>query len=286
MYLRYLDYFLALAKYKNFSEAAAQLYISQSSLSKKIKKLEDILGLTLFLRSSTGVKLTHEGEIYLRYALEIKQLESRCLASLQLKETAPLLQIGCIPSMKEYGVVDLVSSFMNKTGISCKIITKPSGDLESMLMEQDLDLAFVKNPKHLDELNIIPFKKDHLVVIVPKNHPLASLEMISFADLKDEPLILEPENSRPYRLIISLCEQSGFTPEVRYTDHFVENILEFVRQGFGVSLLMSKLVEGHLEGLKAIPVTPDVIASITLCTKKSTPITESMQAFITYTKNI
>jgi DNA-binding transcriptional LysR family regulator len=281
MFLRYLNYFLALAKYRSFSEAAEQLYISQSSLSKKIKSLEDSLGVKLFLRNPSGVKLTEYGEIYLKYAKSIKRLEDQCVASLS-RVNNEHISVGCIPSMKEYGVVDLVSSFMNKTDIHCKIVTETSGDLEEHILQKQLDIAFVKNPTHTDDLIIYPFTKDHLVAVLPKDHPLAKKETITFRDLEHENFILEPVNSRPYRLIVSLCQKEGFTPTIGYTDRFVENILEFVRNHLGVSLLMSKLVEDNLDGLVAIDITPNVIADITLCVNKETKINDSLQAFIDF----
>lgn len=74
MDLQYLDNFLALAHYRSFSAAADACYISQSSFSKRIMRLENNLGVTLFERSTRQVSLTEYGQIYLKYAQQIKTL--------------------------------------------------------------------------------------------------------------------------------------------------------------------------------------------------------------------
>ncbi|GAF60404.1 Cyn operon transcriptional activator [Psychrobacter sp. JCM 18903] len=68
MILRHIKYFLAVAKYQSFTQAAASLYVSQPALSQQIKQLEEGLGATLFDRSGRRVTLTDAGDVYARYA--------------------------------------------------------------------------------------------------------------------------------------------------------------------------------------------------------------------------
>lgn len=265
---KYLESFLALTKYDNFSEAANSLYISQSTLSKNIKKLEHELDVQLFNRTN-GVSLTPYGEAYLKYASEIHNLYKQAEEELKrMKNEEVALKIGTIPSSTEYGILDFLIRFMKDTGIQCEIITEPSGKLETMLQKGEIDFAFVKNHQSPD-LTVIPYQSDHLVAVLPNNHHLAQQKTINLADLREDNFFLEPLNSRPYKLCIQLCKSVGFSPKVTYTDHYIENLIEFVKKGLGVSLLMSKLVPQRHSSVVAIPVKPNATANVEVCyTKK------------------
>lgn len=281
MDLRYLDSFLALAEYNNFSDAAASLYVTQSSLSKNIMKLESNVGTKLFQRTPTGTSLTKYGKIYYDYAKKISGLQSECdnLIKKSLSEEVSL-RIGGIPSVADYGILDLIMDFMNDTGVHCKITTNQSSALEKELVDNELDVAFIKNIENKKLKNIF-YKRDQLVAVLPITHPLAKSKMINILDLKNENFIFEPVNSRPYKLCVELCKNQGFTPNIVYADRFIENIVEFVKNGFGISLLMSNLVPEDDEIVK-IPVVPNTIAKISLCYLDNNQNQKLKEKFIDY----
>lgn len=285
MALRYIDSFLALAKYGNFSDAAVALYTSQSSLSKNIKKIENELQVKLFYRSMTGASLTPYGKIYLKYALQIKDLESRCNNTIKdLKAKQSTLKIGTIPSASEYGILNLIFDFTKHENIKCQISNLTSSQWEKGLLNGTLDLAFIKNPEN-KKLSKENFKHDHLVAVISEQNPLSQRKQIKITDLKNEDFILEPVNSRPYKLCLSLCQQAGFKPNVIYADHFIENIVDFVNKDLGVALLMSKLINPNMQGIKAIPVVPAVSAQINLCFLNNHVKDFEKEKFINYIKN-
>lgn len=265
MKLQYINEFLALARYKNFSDAANSLYMSQSSISKNIKKIGEDLNVKLFNRTSQGISLTSYGKIYLKYALQIKDLESRCDNTIRdTQNIAPKLRIGTIPSAKEYNILNTIFDFMRYSKINCKIENNTSSQLEKKLLNNELDIAFIKNPES-QKFTMFPYCQDKLVAVLPANHFLANKDQINLTDLKNEDFILEPINSRPYQLCINLCQKNGFTPNVIYADRYIENILEFVQKGIGISLLMSKLIPENFSGVKTVPITPSTYAKIEIC---------------------
>lgn len=285
MELRYIESFLAVVKYKNFSEAAASLYISQSSLSKNIKKIEDKMDVRLFERTMTGTSLTKYGKIYLKYARQIKDLESRCdnlIHDQKLKQNA--LNIGTIPSASEYGILNAIFDFANSEHIKVRITNNTSGELEKDLLDGKLDLAFIKNPENKN-LSSVNYEHDQLMAIISDDNPLSKKSSIKISELKNQDFILEPINSRPYTLCVNLCKKAGFTPNVIYADRFVENIIDFVKKDLGVSLLMDKLVDKNSQGIKAIPITPKVSANINLCFLKNSHKNKEKDSFINYINN-
>lgn len=278
---KYLECFLALAKYQNFSEAAEQMYISQSSFSKIIKKLENDLGVQLFNRTSGGASLTEYGESYLPYArkiINLYQQAEREIAQIKSKEEA--LKVGTIPSAAEYGILDFLIKFMNDTGYQCQISTSPSSQLEEELAAGKLDFAFIKNCQN-PHFECIPYQSDRLMVVLPANDPLAGQKSVKLEQLQDRNFILEPVKSRPYQLCLSLCQAAGFNPKVIYTDHYIENITAFVKKGLGVSLLMGKVIPKD-PALAAIPVLPNTTAQITACYLPKVAANSSQEALLKY----
>lgn len=284
MDLRYIDSFLAVAKTNNFSDAADSLYISQSSLSKNIKKIEEDMNVKLFERTGSGNVLTTYGKIYLKFARRIKDLESRCEnVILDEKEKQGKLKIGTIPSASEYGILNLVFDFIKDSGTQCQISNSTSSQLEKELLSGQLDMAFIKNPEN-KKISKVNFQNDYLVAVLSENDSLAKKQKLKLKELKNRDFIFEPVNSRPYQLCVALCKSAGFSPNVIYADHYIENIIDFVRKEIGISLLMSKLVPKNAEKIKIIPIEPLVSAKINLCYLNNNQSKELKEKFVNFVK--
>lgn len=288
METEYLNNFAVLAKTGNFSEAADILFISQSTLSKRIHKLENALGVTLFNRTTKHVELNESGKIFLRYAKHMLALEEQCLNELQsmLPRENTILKIGSIPSMSNYGITELVSEFIRTRNISVQVSTGQSGKLEKMLLNNQCDFAFIRQVH--DPNNQLIKKKytsDKLVAVLPKAHPLSGSQCLSIPELRKEHFVLQPANSRPYNYCIAICKKHGFTPNVIFTDSQIDNIVDFVAKGLGVSLLMEKLVT-YLENDKVhiAEIQPTVSTDITLCYNKNLLLSGEHKHFVNFVK--
>lgn len=245
-------------------------------------RLEADLGVKLFERTTRQVELTVYGKIYLKYAEKINLLGQQAVDEINRRHSENEgLIIGGIPSINEYGILDLVTEFIAKMHIHCQVKTAPSEDLEEMLAKQRIDFAFVKNVQKIELFTELPYTKDHLVAVLPKNHPLADQKSVQISQLKRENFVFQPENSRPYELCIQICEAAGFTPNVIYSDRIVENILNFVKKGLGVSLLMGKLIPTD-ENLVVLPIEPTVTADINLCYLKNQKLNHFQNEFVTF----
>ena len=268
MHLEHLDSFLAVVEYRNFSQAARSLGISQSSLSKRIKALEDALGFRLFDRTTKDVRLTDVGSLYLSYADRIADLQEEF--AMQLARRFPNdegLVFGTLPSSADYGLTDLISGFMKETGYPCLLFTARSEDLEVMLAEGRCDFAFIKNNDGAYDFRCVPIIDDHLVFVMPRTHPLADRNSVEVRELRDERLFLEPKGSRPYNECVALCEAAGFSPNIVGTDSQITNIVDYVGLGMGTALLMSRIVPDS-PSIATVPISPSVTANITLCARQ------------------
>lgn len=115
MHYNQVEYFLAIVNAGGFSRAAETIFVSQSSLSKQIKALEEELGTELFNRKVPGCKLTESGEIFLKYATVVRKQHLELLESIASSNNKYLyrIKLGSLPilSLKSYGFTSLIADF-------------------------------------------------------------------------------------------------------------------------------------------------------------------------------
>lgn len=240
--------FVVLAQTCNYLQAADQLFISQSSLSKHIKALERELGVELFNRTTRRVQLTEHGRVFLPFARKIASVAhdaNVALANASDNERR-VLDIGSIPVMVPYGITKVLHDFESQHPNTRLRITEGEADqLRDLLRDRTLDLAFIRewdgdvsrNNEDI-EFETAGFATDQLAAVLPSGHPLSSRPSIRLAELANEEFLLLPKGTVMNALVTDACAAEGFTPEVRYRGTRAENIIDLVARGMGVSLLM------------------------------------------------
>ena len=240
--------FVVLAQTCNYLQAADQLFISQSTLSKHIKALERGLGVELFNRTTRRVQLTDQGRVFLPFARKLSMLAHDAEVALADAEDNErrVLDIGSIPVMVPYGITKVLHYFEAQHR-DCKLrITEGEADqLRNLLRTGELDLAFIRewdgdvaNEGDDSEFETTEFAEDQLAVVVPSGHPLAERPSIRLRELANEEFLLLPKGTVMDALVTDACAMEGFVPEVRYRGTRAENIIDLVARGMGVSLLM------------------------------------------------
>ena len=287
METQYLKEFVQLAEKENFLEAAEDLFISQSSLSKHIKSLEKELGTTLFDRTTRKVKLSPYGSLLLPYAKQILRLQDEYAHAFatQTAQNQHLIKLASIPSMPQYGITDYIVHFKQQhPQIDFQIQQEVSSRLENLLREKKCDLAFIReleDPHH--EFHKLPFFTDHLTAVLPVNHPLAEAKRLSLTELKQDNFLLMPRNSRPYKVCIKACQASGFEPQVTFTTHNLENIIDLVTKGMGIALLMKQLacyLADKNPAIRIIDIEPRIESHIALCCLAHTALSPQARDFL------
>lgn len=285
MDISYLHEFVILAETGNFLETSEILFISQSSLSKHIKAIESEVGCPLFDRSTRRVCLNEYGKTLLGYAKEIVNLQYQYTMALanQSKKVQHTLSIGSIPMMTPYHITDVIMKFKKEyKSYSVHLVEGESEELKELIRQNKCELAFIRSENEPDEeFTKLPYTTDRMVAVLPALHPLARKNYISLEELKGEDFLFLPPDSLLYRLCIKSCQEAGFSPNVTYTGKLAENILDLVRQGMGISLLMQKPIE-HLAGpsLSLVPVTPKIETEIKICYKKGTELSAAAKHFL------
>lgn len=283
MILEDIKMFLTLAECKNYTNAADALYISQSSLSKRIQRMEQAAGVKLFTRTTKSVELSQYGEIYYKYAKQIQTASEACTREIQESIShGSSLVIGCIPSITQHAIPTLIFQYMSESGVHCQIQTERSSVLEQKLLAGELDFAFIRDVNTSLPLQALPFVTDHMMVVLPKSHRLANRQAVFVKELDKETFLLHPKETRPYNKVIALCHKEKFEPNVVYNDSHMRNICSLVASGMGISLLMEHLIPPDIEGIRTIPLAPEVTSQITLCCTAERHLTTQQRDFLAF----
>lgn len=232
-------------KERSFTKAAQNLYISQPSLSARIKKIEEIIGEPLFDRSTTPLQLTEVGKVYIEAAEEITQIEQRVenyindLAGLKTGNLA----VGASTLFAAYVVPSLITQFNQKfPDVHIQLIEGNTAELEEMLGSNALD--FVIDNYHYDSIlyNKELYCEENILLAVPKHFAVneeLGMYQLSYKNIKnknylsrkypavplgrfaDIPFIMLTQGNDTRTRGDRLCRNVGFKPNI---------VLEFNQQ--------------------------------------------------------
>jgi DNA-binding transcriptional LysR family regulator len=242
--LRHLRYFVAVAEELHFGRAAEHLHLAQPPLSQQIRKLEEMLGLTLFDRSSRSVSLTAAGQVFLERARRTLRNVQRDVEETQSigRGEVGSLHIGFVGSAmltvlptifrKYREAYPSVRLHLHESFTAKVIEGLESGALDAGLL-RDGDPADVRSSLVATTIYAEPF-----VVVLPATHPRAGQRSISPAALRGEPFVYYPRSAgaHAYDKPLSLCEEHGFRPQIVQEAHNWLTILRLIGAGLGVSI--------------------------------------------------
>lgn len=289
MTLKQLTYFLEIAKMRNFTKAAANLYISQSALSKTVKAMESELGVQLIDKTVNHFKLTPEGEIFYQKGLiAIKNINSE-LEDLygSLGTEKGHITVGIPPVIGTAYFTSIIYKFRNMyPDVELKIIEAGANTIKKWVSEGEADIGVVILPVSNDDFNVIPIVTAENVLLVNKNHPLAQYDEVSFKMLKDERFIALNSTFMLYDQIISLCRISGFEPNIVCESSQWDFITEMVVLDQGVSILPRPILKRYnSDKLKLISLKdPSFSWNIAIIFKKDKYISRIIKSFIELSK--
>jgi DNA-binding transcriptional LysR family regulator len=239
--LRHLRYFVAVAEELHFGRAAERLHLAQPPLSQQIRKLEELLGYPLFIRTSRSVKLTEAGEAFLQRA-------RRTLRNVQrdLEETRSIgrgdvgsLHIGFIGSAVLFTLPSIFRSY-RQAYPSVRLHLHES--FTSMVMEGlengSLDAGILRDSDPAQGIHVTAIFSEQFVAVLPAGHPCAKQKSISPASLRGDPFIYYPRSAgaRAYEKPLTLCEEHGFRPQVVQEASNWLTILRLIGAGLGVTI--------------------------------------------------
>ena len=259
-----LKTFIFLSKVKNFTLAAEQLFIAQSTVTNRISELEKEVGKKLFTRGSKTVKLTEAGEIFLRYAERILELQSTSIEEMNaLSSHSRKFSIGAINATYEIYVKPLVDECLKNNSItSIKVMLGHSLDLIQQLQDNMLDMVF----------SAIPFKRLGYACDVYDVDRVALVCKKGLNEYADG-VTKEQLSKLPYLMCdFTLSEAGVFIRSLFPKNHIfrldVDNsskLLPYLENGLGYSFLPYKLVKDKIESgvLEEVPLKDFTAPNVT-----------------------
>ncbi len=256
-----LEYFLQVAATGSYTEAAELMFTTQSNVSKQILALEKELRVQLFERTARRANLTAAGQALLpRAQAVVAAQEQLCRAMAACNGEQTPLRLYAIPVMGMHGVTDVIAGFHREHPlIQLQVVESESIDLLQELESGRCDVAYMRlnraDPNRFDRLTVM---EDRFAVVLPAGHPLSSRQQIDPAELREEAFLQLNEKTRLFGVVQQICAQAGFEPRVLFTGDHIDNILDLVAKGMGISILMEQAVRRqHTPGLAVVPLQSD-----------------------------
>ncbi|MGO4344008.1 LysR family transcriptional regulator [Paenibacillus sp. MCAF9] len=241
MDLKHLNYFVAVAEAGSFTQAARKLHVTQPSLSKMVRLLEEDLGAQLIDRSSKQIELTDAGISILRSAKQI--IQSFEDMSSELEEVVKLkkgtLRLGIPPMVGGYFLPLIIEKFLSHyPQIRLHVIEQGGKSLEQDILHGELDFSMVILPvKDVERYHILPCINENLRLVVHAEHKLAGQSMIEMKQLESEPFIMFRKDFTIHHLIKEHCEAAGFEPKIVFESSQWDFMTEMIAAKYGVTLL-------------------------------------------------
>ena len=283
--LRQIKYFIEVAKREHVTEAANSLHVAQSAVSRQIAKLEEELGVDLFIREGRNVRLTPIGEVFLkRMEQAIHVIED---AEQVIKEyTDPekgTIYIGFVSSLALYILPTLISAFRRDyPNVKFKLVQGTYHELKGYVIKGKTNMALLAPvPIQEKRLKGTVLSTENIVALLPVKHPKAKQKSVKLHELRDESFIMFPENYILRDIIVQACEQIGFTPNITFEGDDIDAIKGLVSAGLGISLVPdSTLVENLPRATVIVPVIePAVTRTIGMIIPKDRELLPTEQIF-------
>lgn len=291
MEIESLRYFITLCELKSFTEAAYHCNLSQSSLSKQIRKLEQEFGVCLLQRTTHQIKVSEAGELVLSYARDMVAKHDSCLKQLQERFDQYTIRLGCMPVLSPYHIPRMFHEFTKQyPELSLEIIESKAKDILDHIDDYD---AILIRPFLLEaktQYQVFPLYDDQLCIVVSIHHPLAKRKEVSMQDLKNEAFIFPVPGSGGYEVYAKACTKAGFTPNILYELPQTNTMLSFVEENIGIAFSFYKVYEEYTNpNLKMIPIQEPLHYPIALVHKRNKILTciqkEFLHHCVQYSKN-
>lgn len=289
--LRQLTYLLEIAKHMNFTKAAEALHLSQPTLSKMVKNIEEELGVSLFDRSGKYVQLTDSGEI----AVQQIQVIVQAVQDLHhlLDDVSNLkkgtITIGLPPVVGSVFFTRVIAKFQIKhPNIHFQLVEEGAKNVENLVQNRKLDLGVVVGPVDTSNFETLPFIYQKLALIIHRSHPLAEQSSVSLQQLRNEPFILFPSGYAVRNHVIHACRSIGFDPSVVYESSQWDLLAEMVASNAGISIIPETICSKITcpEVLTLPLVEPSIPWNLVIIWPKDHYVSYAMREFISFSQEL
>lgn len=291
MQIHQLRYVLKVAEKKSFSAAARELFIAQPSLSQQVLKLEQELGISLFIRHSKSVSLTEAGEHFIASAERIlnnmEQLSDRMDKFSRMQDGT--LRVGMLWIAGYLNLPSILTDFHQRhPGITYKVTVDGSKALLQMLLARSLNAAFIISYEPVlrkeEDLYYQKLQDDYYVAVVNKAHPFAKRDVLSMEEFHRQNIIMPSKDSAFRRELEQVFDQHFVLPQIICETSQSDIGMQLAEQGLAVYFSSNSIAHRlKTENHVIVPLETDLHRTIFYVTLKELldyPITKAFTAFV------
>ncbi|MHC5230149.1 LysR family transcriptional regulator [Enterococcus sp. LJL99] len=282
MELRVLTYFLTVARERTISQAAKILHVSQPTLSKQLKELEEELGVQLFIRGNREITLTEDGVYLQNRGNEILSLVTTTTTNLQKNEViSGDLSIGG-GETQAFQWISLIFNELIKEypDIAIHLYSGNADDVKEKIDKGLLDFGLVIDPVDKQKYDYVRLPlADHWGILISENHSLATEQVITPKQLNNQPLLISNQSLVDNQL----AEWLGGNLEhfhVVGTYNLLYNASLLVKESELVALCIDGIINTKDSGLAFVPFSPPLVASVNIIWKKKQVFSNVAKLFL------
>ncbi|MTK06194.1 MAG: LysR family transcriptional regulator [Hungatella sp.] len=291
---RYLTYILTIAKKGNMTKAAEELFVSQSTLSQYLSKLESELGTPLFYRSKGRLTLTPAGSLYIEAAQKVMSIKNVLYQNIQNIENRGHITVGVTSQFGLTMLTDIIPAFkVRYPDIIIEISETNLPGLTRMILEESIDCGIMAmnetDPFTSDQVTIL--REEEVLFSVPINHPYRKknpdkpIQIGEFAEnFGEENILLSKKGSTLRRLTDMVLDHASWIPSTVCETNSISTTRSMVAMGIGVTFI-SESCAVEREHVAYYSVEPKLTRLNTLVTRKNWIQSQASQDFCNAIKN-
>ena len=287
--IKQLRYFVGIVEANGFSEAAKKLYVSQPTLSKAMKHLEENLGVQLIYMSGKKVQITDCGrQLYAMAKGVIEQHDSIFRAMHDLTSLQKgVIRVGIPPIIGTCVFPSLIAGFIGLyPGIEFQIDQHGAKHIQLLVDKGELDVGFTICPVITGAFDVVPVVEDKNVLVVSTQHQLAGCGRGRYEQLRNEKFVLLGEEYMLNSNIVNGCREAGFEPRVLVEASQWDFIVQLVKINMGISIIPRRILDMYPEpSIAQVDIEhPSSLWRVVMVTKKNQYLSFAVQTFVTYMK--
>ena len=248
--LMQVEGFLEVARRGSVSRAAEALFITQPTLTARLKALERDLGTPLFLRTPHGMRLTDAGRAWIPYAERALRalVDGRDALAQVMTASAGHLMIAAAPAVSTYVLPELLERFVAAhPRVEVSVRTGHSEDVVELVLRDEVQIGLGRTIRHPD-LELRPFHTEDLVLVCAPDHPFTQRRSVAMAEVAGQKLIMFDRTSSYYEITQAAFLSAGVSLRTLMEVDSIEAAKKMVERGLGVALLPGTAVAREVSG--------------------------------------
>ncbi|WP_239641724.1 LysR family transcriptional regulator [Acidomonas methanolica] len=257
--MTYLRYFLVAAEKRSFRQAAIDLGVWESTISRGIRDLEDEIGVALFIRHPSGVKLTNAGSKFLNHArVAIGRIEYALKdAGAAGRGEVGMVRIGIFSSLASGFLADLLQTYqLQNPCVHLDFAEGSPADHISAVQHHRRDVAFLTGEPAAYGCETVRLWEERVFVVLPQNHSLVECDVVTWDGLQDEHFIVSETDPGPeiHDYLVKHLADLGHHPCVERCSVGRDNLMKLVALGRGLTLTSEATTGAAFPGVVYRPI--------------------------------